>query len=877
MPISTITTFCSSTTFNISITDEANEVPRFQLIVNRIPDEGGLTTGAGLHEEGTTADLSATAGPGYTFAGWTGDLPEGADSGDALLSVTMDSDKTINAYFARSFHDVSVAVYPERHGYAHGGGSILSGTQITLTAEEFQGKDHVPFSHWRINDIDHPQKTSKTLTLTVEQDLKIQAIFDLGLPDHYTLIPGGSYTRAHKTKYQHTASVSAFYTSTHETSKAQWYKVYNWAVKNGYNFESIPGGALGRNRAHNDPTYHDDYPITGIYWRDIIKWCNARSEMEGWTPLYYEDDQYTTPLKFDPDATDKIDITSNKVQWRERGYRIPTETEWERAARGGLENLAYPNGNLIDETQAFYNQKAITRVLDYTTQSQRLPNAYGLYDMVGNAWEVTWDWYSKEWYLNPNAELLDNIGPEPQETEYKRDYRVARGGSAHSDHRQLNLAGRYTLKTWFQYAITLRPVFPAPSEPDATIIAASPQAHLGNVTGTGIYPIGTPITLTATPIPGATFIRWQDAQGNPLSTNPTYQHQTQQDQTLYAVFEDTTNGPPLYTLLTQVKPQGTGTVTGKGAYLPGSTIEITATPIEGLNFAGWSGDAFGTNAITQITLDKNKIIAGTFGDTSQDSDNDTVSDLYENILGSNPFERDSDGDKITDGDEINIYNSNPTSTDTDQDGYDDYTETIHNTSLIDPNQFPFFPFIELKRYFIFSGKPKDFSGNRGDGIAADISYTFDRWYSKNSAYAYNGTNSYVEAKGYNGPTGATARTHSGWIRTQPGNTGPILSYGTGSNTFSIDINPQGNLQITADAATLTGTTDIADDAWHQFVVTLPQDGTPADITIYIDAQLETTTTEGTTDTPLNTKTKTSLLLGKNPNTDEHFTGRQGAM
>ncbi len=183
-------------------------------------------------------------------------------------------------------------------------------------------------------------------------------------------VPGGAFQMGSREELNapvRTVSVSPFFMGEAEVTHGEWKAVLAWAKANGYEFNNEGKGGS------------DKHPVTNVSWFDVIKWTNAKSEKEGLKPCYSVEG---VPYKTGTNNAVKCDLSAS-------GYRLPTEAEWEKAARGGVEGRPYPNGAGLGQSDAnFDNSGGGTKEV-----KQYDANEFGLYDMAGSVWEWCWDWW----------------------------------------------------------------------------------------------------------------------------------------------------------------------------------------------------------------------------------------------------------------------------------------------------------------------------------------------------------------------------------------------------------------------------------------------------------------------------------------------------
>lgn len=194
----------------------------------------------------------------------------------------------------------------------------------------------------------------------------------------------------------HNVSLSGFYISKYEVTQGDWSRFMKPA---------------------NATNFGEDLPVDNVSWFDIAIFCNGLSEAEGLTPAY-------RIRGLGASRVVSCDFNAN-------GYRLPTEAEWELAAKAG--KLYNYSGSNDPADVAWYRDNSAGKL---RKPAGKAANDFGLYDMTGNVSEWVWDWYDAN-YINNLTTFINPTGPEAG------IQKTIRGGSVmNSEGRNLNILWR---------------------------------------------------------------------------------------------------------------------------------------------------------------------------------------------------------------------------------------------------------------------------------------------------------------------------------------------------------------------------------------------------------------------------------------------------
>ncbi|MDX1939067.1 MAG: SUMF1/EgtB/PvdO family nonheme iron enzyme [Saprospiraceae bacterium] len=217
------------------------------------------------------------------------------------------------------------------------------------------------------------------------------------VPDNLILVEGGTFKMGSNDydseKPIHEVKLDSFYIGKYPVTFEE-YDAFCAATK-----RDKPGDEK-RGRARR--------PVINVSWYDALAYCNWLSEQQNLQQVYTINDK------------------NIGINWRANGYRLPTEAEWEYAARGGKKSKGYKyaGSNDLDKV-AWYSANAGSQTHPVGEKDE---NELGIHDMSGNVWEWCWDWYDAKYY-----EQFKNRGVENPRGPDNGDTRVVRGGSWYSD------------------------------------------------------------------------------------------------------------------------------------------------------------------------------------------------------------------------------------------------------------------------------------------------------------------------------------------------------------------------------------------------------------------------------------------------------------
>ena len=256
------------------------------------------------------------------------------------------------------------------------------------------------------------------------------------VPEGFVLIPAGTFQMGSNVGYSdnkpvHEVTITKpFYMGKYEVTQAEYEKYCSY----------------GSSSPSSDKGDGDNYPAYYVSWYDALVYCNKRSMAEGLTPCY------SISGSTDPEKWGTVPTSSNNTwnavvcNWNANGYRLPTEAEWEYAARAEdntVASLTYSGTSDVNKLgeYAWYSSNSNSKTHEVGTKKA---NGFGLYDMSGNVWEWCWNWFTNSY----DAEAEGGSDPTGS---LAGSSRVFRGGSWYGSSDYCAVSCRYDYGPYYRF------------------------------------------------------------------------------------------------------------------------------------------------------------------------------------------------------------------------------------------------------------------------------------------------------------------------------------------------------------------------------------------------------------------------------------------
>ena len=260
--------------------------------------------------------------------------------------------------------------------------------------------------HWHKATCEHTEKINKFAEHAYKNGLCVCGMREM------VLIPSGTFQMGSNegdddNKPVHEVTITkSFYIGKYEITQAEYEKYCSY----------------GENKPNSRDGIGENHPAYYVSWYDALVYCNKRSIAEGLTPCYSILNS-TVPDEWGPVPTSS-DSTWDAVEcdWNANGYRLPTEAEWEYAARAGddtVDSLIWSGTSDEYDDYVWHGDNSLNKTNEV---GRKKANNFDLYDMCGNVQELCWNWYTSTYDTTVEGGI-DPIGANLGTN------RVIRGGS----------------------------------------------------------------------------------------------------------------------------------------------------------------------------------------------------------------------------------------------------------------------------------------------------------------------------------------------------------------------------------------------------------------------------------------------------------------